>query len=150
MTGFSLTLASFTTSPILENPIITRKHISKKDIFERTVGRLRNEFKLVEEQKKDLSLSIYRGTDTHHNMYWLRLCWNKTCFLCWQILSRQLFPYRRVSCSNLCFGYNIAPEVWLGTKDFTEYDGDEEGVVNNILSEIETIKQKIWPISNLY
>ena len=45
---------------------------------------------------------------------------------------------------------NIVPEVWLGTKDFTEYDGDEEGVVNNILSEFETIKQKIWPISNLY
>ena len=47
-------------------------------------------------------------------------------------------------------GYDITPEVWLGTKDFTEYDGDEEGIVNNILSEIATIKHKICPISNLY
>ena len=47
-------------------------------------------------------------------------------------------------------GYNITRDVWLGTKAFTEYDGDEEGIVNNILSEIATIKHKICPISNLY
>ena len=139
-----------TTSPILGNPIITRKHISKKNIFERTVGRLRNEFKLVEEQIKtcrfqfteELILTItctgsgYVGI--RHASYAGRYCLGNYS---------HIEEFRAILSD---FGYNIAPEVWLGTKDFTEYDGDEEGGVNNILSEIETIKQKIWPISNLY
>lgn len=41
------------------------------------------------------------------------------------------------------FGYNIAPEAWLGTKDFKEYEGEESTVVSNIIREIETIKKRM-------
>lgn len=90
-----------------------------------------------------MSLSNYRGTDTHltctgsgyvgirHAAYAGRYCLGNYS---------HIEEYRAILSD---FGYNIAPEVWLGTKDFTEYDGDEEGIVNNILSEIATIKHKI-------
>ena len=33
------------------------------------------------------------------------------------------------------FGYNIASEVWLGTKDFEEYEGEESTIVSNLIME---------------
>lgn len=132
-----------TTTPIQETPIVPRKQISKRIVFEQVVSSLRKEFKLVEEQQKtcrfqfteELVLTItctgsgYVGI--RHAAYSGRYCLGNYS---------HIEEYRAILSD---FGYNIAPEVWLGTKDFTEYDGDEEGIVNNILSEIATIKHKI-------
>ena len=132
-----------TTTPIMETSIMPRKKISKRFVFEQVVSSLRKEFKLVEEQQKtcrfqltdELVLTItYTGqgyVGIRHAAYAGRYC----------LGNYPLTEEYRAILSHL--GYNIALEVWLGTKDFMEYEGDENGVTNNILSEIVTIKQKL-------
>lgn len=132
-----------TTAPVLNTPIVFPKQISKRNIYNQVVSRLRNEFQLVEEQPKtcrfqfteELVLTItctgqvYIGI--RHATYEGRYCLGN-------------YPHAEEYRAILSeFGYNIAPEVWLGTKDFKGYDGNESGIVNNILSEVLTIKQKI-------
>lgn len=131
------------TVPVLDTPIVFPKQISKRNVYEQVVRRLRKEFQLVEEQPKtcrfqfteELVLTItctgqgYMGI--RHAAYKGRYCLGN-------------YPHTEEYRAILSeFGYNIAPEVWLGTKDFAEYDGNESGIVNNILSEVLTIKQKI-------
>ena len=132
-----------TTTPILETQIIPRNQISKKDVFEQVVNSLRKDFKLVEEQPKtcrfqfteELVLTItctgqgYVGI--RHAAYADKYSLGKY---------PHIIEYRAILSK---FGYNIASEVWLGTKDFKEYDGEESTVVSNIIEEIETIKKKI-------
>ena len=129
--------------PVLDTPIVFPKQISKRNVYEQVVRRLRKEFQLVEEQPKtcrfqfteELVLTItctgqgYMGI--RHAAYKGRYCLGN-------------YPHTEEFRAILSeFGYNIAPEVWLGTKNFAEYDGNESGIVNNILSEVLTIKQKI-------
>jgi hypothetical protein len=131
------------TVPVLDTPIVFPKQISKRNVYEQVVRRLRKEFQLVEEQPKtcrfqfteELVLTItctgqgYVGI--RHAAYAGRYCLSN-------------YPHTEEFRAILSeFGYNIAPEVWLGTKNFAEYDGNESGIVNNILSEALTIKQKI-------
>lgn len=132
-----------TTTPIQKTSIMPRKQISKRVVFEQVVSSLRKDFKLVEEQQKtcrfqfteELVLTItctgpgYVGI--RHSKYAGRYCIG---------FYSHIEEYRAILSD---FGYNIAPEVWLGTKDFTEYGGDEDGVGNNILSEIATIRKRI-------
>lgn len=132
-----------TTAPILEPQIMLRKQISKIAVFEQVANGLRKEFKLVEEQPKtcrfqfteELVLTVtctgqgYIGI--RHAAYAGRYCLGNY---------PHITEYRTILSE---FGYNIAHEVWLGTKNFTEYDGEECTVVSNIIEEIETIKKKI-------
>ena len=132
-----------TTAPVLNTTIVSPKQISKRNIYNQVVSRLRNEYQLVEEQPKtcrfqfteELVLTItctgqgYMGI--RHAAYEGRYCLGN-------------YPHTEEYRAILSeFGYNIAPEVWLGTKDFVEYEGGESTVVSNIIREIETIKKKI-------
>lgn len=132
-----------TTTPVLETLIMPRKSISKKNIFEQVVSRLRKEYPFVEEQPKtgrfqfteELVLTItctgqgYVGI--RHSIYAGRYCLGNY---------PHITEYRSILSE---FGYNIASEVWLGTKDFKEYDGEESTIVSNIIMEIDTIKKRI-------
>lgn len=132
-----------TTTPILEAQIIPRKQISKRVIFEQVVNSLRKVYKLVEERHKtcrfqfikELVLTItctgqgYIGI--RHAAYAGRYCLGNY---------PHITEYRAILSE---FGYYIAPEVWLGTKCFCEYDGKEDEIVNSILSEIATIRKRI-------
>lgn len=132
-----------TTTPILETQIMLRKQISKRAVFEQVVNGLRKKFKLVEEQQKtcrfqftdELVLTVtctgqgYIGI--RHAAYVGRYCLGNY---------PHITKYRAILSD---FGYNIVSEVWLGTKDFMDYSGDEIAITNSILSEINTIKKKI-------
>ena len=132
-----------TTTPILENQIMPRKQISKRVVFEEVVKRLRKDFKLVEEQSKtcrfqfteELVLTI---TCTGHGYIGIRHAANAGRY-CMGFYGH-ITEYRTILAE---FGYNISHEVWLGTKDYTEYDGDESTIANSILSEVTTIRKKI-------
>ena len=130
-----------TTVPVLNTPIISPKQISKRNFYEQVVRKLRKVYQLVEEQPKtcrfqfteELVLTItctgqgYVGI--RHAAYAGRYCLGNY---------PHITEYRSILSE---FGYNIAPEVWLGTKDFKEYDGEEISVVSNIIREIETLKK---------
>lgn len=132
-----------TTTPILENQIMPRKQISKRVVFEEVVKRLRKDFKLVEEQSKtcrfqfteELVLTI---TCTGQGYIGIRHAANAGRY-CLGFYGH-ITEFRAILAE---FGYNIAHEVWLGTKDFTRYEGEECTVISNIIEEIETIKKKI-------
>ena len=131
-----------TTVPVQDSPIVFPKQISKRNVYEQVVRRLRKEYQLVEEQLKtcrfqfteELVLTItctgqgYVGI--RHAAYAGRYCLGNY---------PHITEYRSILSE---FGYNIAPEAWLGTKDFKEYEGEENTIVSNIIMEIETIKRE--------
>ncbi len=132
-----------TITPILETHIMPRKQISKKVVFEQVVKSLRKVYKLVEEQPKtcrfqitdELVLTItctgkgYIGI--RHTAYAGRYCLGNY---------PHIKEYRAILSE---FGYNISLEVWLGTKDFVEYEGEEDAIVSSILSEVASIRKRI-------
>ena len=132
-----------TTTPKMDTHIMPIKQISKSTVFEQVVSRLRKELRLKEEQPKtcrflmtdELILTI---TCTGQGYVGIRHATYKgTYVLC-------NYPHTtkyRAFLSEL--GYNTSIDFWLGTKNFRNYDGDENSVVNNIISEIETIKKRI-------
>lgn len=132
-----------TTVPVLNTPIVYPKQISKRNVFEQVVRRLRKEYQLVEEQPKtcrfqfteELVLTI---TCTGQGYVGIR----HAAYAGRYVLGNysHITEYRAILSE---FGYNIAPEAWLGTKDFKEYEGEESTVVSNIIREIETIKKKM-------
>lgn len=132
-----------TTTPILETHIMPQKQISTRNVFEQVVNGLRKEFKLVEEKPKtcrfqftdELVLTVtYTGQGyigIRHATYAGRYCLGNY---------PHIEEYRAILSE---FGYNIALEVWLGTKDFEEYDGEECDIVNSILSEVANIRKRM-------
>ena len=132
-----------TTVPVLNTPIVYPKQISKRNVFEQVVSRLRKEYQLFEEQPKtcrfqfteELVLTI---TCTGQGYVGIR----HATYAGRYVLGNysHITEYRAILSE---FGYNIAPEAWLGTKDFKEYEGEESTVVSNIIREIETIKKRM-------
>ena len=132
-----------TTVPVLNTPIVYPKQISKSNVYEQVVRRLRKEYQLVEEQQKtcrfqfteELVLTI---TCTGQGYVGIR----HAAYAGRYVLGNysHIKEYRAILSE---FGYNIAPEAWLGTKDFKEYEGEESTVVSNIIREIETIKKRM-------
>lgn len=132
-----------TTVPVLNTPIVYPKQISKRNVFEQVVSRLRKEYQLFEEQPKtcrfqfteELVLTI---TCTGQGYVGIR----HAAYAGRYVLGNysHITEYRAILSE---FGYNIAPEAWLGTKDFKEYEGEESTVVSNIIREIETIKKRM-------
>ncbi len=132
-----------TTVPILKTPTVYPKQISKRNVYDQVVSRLRKEYQLVEDQLKtcrfqfteELVLTI---TCTGKGYVGIR----HTDYADKYVLGNynHTEEYRSILSE---FGYNIACETWLGTKDFKEYDGEENTVISNIIGEIETIKKRI-------
>ena len=127
----------------MNTPIVYPKQISKRNVFEQVVSRLRKEYQLFEEQPKtcrfqfteELVLTI---TCTGQGYVGIR----HAAYAGRYVLGNysHITEYRAILSE---FGYNIAPEAWLGTKDFKEYEGEESTVVSNIIREIETIKKRM-------